>query len=156
MQIGFRRQGRELAIKILYCFEQGEGSMESVLDLFWNSFRFSNDVLGETLEDLDVPVPAEARKFAETLALGFYLNREQIDRVIDEFSTNWSIERMAKVDLAILRMASYELLFLPEIPTSVVINEAVEIGKRYGTGDTPSFVNGLLDKISRIYRQQPT
>jgi N utilization substance protein B len=152
MQIGHRRQGRELAIKILYCFEQGKGSMDAVLELFWNNFRFSNDVLGDTLDDINVPVVPETREFAETLARGFYQHREQIDRVIDEFSTNWSLGRIAKVDLAILRMSSYELLYLPEVPINVVINEAVEIGKRYGTADTPSFVNGLLDKISRIYR----
>jgi len=152
MQTGLRRQGREFAIKILYCFSQAETDMESVLDLFWTNFRFGNDVLGETLEDGDVAIAPEARQFAEALVRGFYQNREQIDRVIDEFSTNWSLERMAKVDLAILRMSSYELLYMADIPTSVVINEAVEIGKRYGTGDTPSFVNGLLDKISRTYR----
>ncbi|MEZ4599106.1 MAG: transcription antitermination factor NusB [Syntrophotaleaceae bacterium] len=152
MQIGYRRQGRELAVKILYCFDQGAENMQAVLNLFWNNFRFSNDVLGEPLEDANAPVPSEARSFAEALAHGFYQHRDQIDRIIDEFSTNWSIERMAKVDLAILRMSCYEILFMPEVPTSVVINEAVEIGKRYGTGETPSFVNGLLDKISRIYR----
>lgn len=156
MQTGLRRQGREFAIKILYCFSQAETDMETVLELFWNNFRFGNDVLGETLEDEDVAVAVEARKFAEVLARGYYQNREQIDGMIKEFSTNWSLERMAKVDLAILRMSSYELLYLSDIPTSVVINEAVEIGKRYGTSDTPSFVNGLLDKISRTYRTAAT
>lgn len=130
--------------------------MDTVLDLFWTNFRFGNDVLGETLEDGEATVAAEARNFAEALARGYYQNRERIDGMIEEFSTNWSLERMAKVDLAILRMSSYELLYLADIPTSVVINEAVEIGKRYGTGDTPSFVNGLLDKISRTYRTAAT
>jgi N utilization substance protein B len=152
MRIGVRRQGRELAIKILYCLDHADVGLEAALDLFWNSFRFGNDVLGETQDDDRASVPADARQFAETLARGVFSHREQIDRVIDEFSTNWSLERMARVDLAILRMATYELLFLPEVPTSVVINEAVEVGKRYGTGDTPAFVNGLLDKISRNYR----
>jgi N utilization substance protein B len=153
MRIGVRRQGRELAVKILYCLDHADMDIETVLDLFWNSFRFGNDVLGEALEEDDrASVPADARQFAETLTRGVFSHREQIDRVIDEFSTNWSLERMARVDLAILRMATYELLFLPEVPTSVVINEAVEIGKRYGTVETPAFVNGLLDKISRTYR----
>jgi N utilization substance protein B len=62
---------------------------------------------------------------------------------------------MARVDLSLLRMATYELLFSPETPTSVVINEAIEIGKRFGTKETPAFVNGILDKISRVYRQAP-
>ncbi len=152
MRIGVRRQGRELAIKILYCLDHSDMGIEAVLDLFWSSFRFGDDVLGEALEDEEASVPADARQFAETLARGVFAHRERIDRVIDEFSTNWSLERMSRVDLAILRMATYELLFLPEVPTSVVINEAVEIGKRYGTGETPAFVNGLLDKISRTYR----
>jgi N utilization substance protein B len=59
---------------------------------------------------------------------------------------------MARVDLAILRMSTYELLSQLDVPVSVVINEAVEIGKRYGTKDTPAFVNGILDKISRVCR----
>jgi N utilization substance protein B len=152
MRIGVRRQGRELAVKILYCLDSADMGIEEVLELFWNSFRFGNDVLGETPEDSQTSVPADARQFAETLVRGVFAHRERIDGVIDEFSTNWSLERMSRVDLAILRMATYELLFLPEVPISVVINEAVEIGKRYGTGETPAFVNGLLDKISRIYR----
>jgi N utilization substance protein B len=74
--------------------------------------------------------------------------------VIKEYSTNWTLERMAKVDLSLLRLATFELLFHPDVPTSVVINEAIEIGKRYGTKDTPAFINGILDKISRTRRQQ--
>ena len=72
--------------------------------------------------------------------------------MIGEFSTNWSLDRMARVDLAILRMSTYELLSQLDVPVSVVINEAVEIGKRYGTKDTPAFVNGILDRISRSCR----
>jgi N utilization substance protein B len=152
MRIGVRRQGRELAVKILYCFDHSDRDIEAVLELFWSSFRFGNDALGEAVEDDLASAPADARQFAETLARGVCAHRDPIDRAIDEFSANWSLERMSKVDLAILRMATYELLFLPEVPTSVVINEAVEIGKRYGTGETPAFVNGLLDKISKTYR----
>jgi N utilization substance protein B len=73
--------------------------------------------------------------------------------VIDEYATNWSLERMARVDLAILRVATFELLFRADVPVSVVINEAVEIGKRYGTRETPAFVNGILDRISRSCRK---
>ncbi|MEZ4485201.1 MAG: transcription antitermination factor NusB [Syntrophotaleaceae bacterium] len=82
------------------------------------------------------------------------MHREKIDQAIDEFSTNWSLDRMSRVDLAILRMGTFELLFQSQTPASVVINEAVEVGKRYGTRETPAFVNGLLDKVSRIYRPQ--
>jgi N utilization substance protein B len=74
--------------------------------------------------------------------------------MISEYSTNWSLERMARVDLALLRLATFELLYRPEVPTNVVINEAVEIGKRYGTLETSAFVNGILDKVSRTCQRQ--
>jgi N utilization substance protein B len=92
------------------------------------------------------------RRFNEKLTDGVYCNIDRIDDVIRDFSTNWALDRMARVDLALLRLATYELLFNPETPTSVVINESIEIGKRYGTKDTPAFLNGILDKISRTYR----
>lgn len=149
---GSRRQGRELAIKILFSLFGDNFSPDEVLNTFWENFRFRNDVLGEPLDEVELPVKQDVRAFTEELVRGVAMHREQIDQVIDEFSTNWSLERMSRVDLAILRMATFELLFQPQTPTSVIINEAVEVGKRYGTRETPAFVNGLLDKVSRIYR----
>ncbi len=152
MQNGSRRQGRELAIKILFSLFEDQSSLDHVLETFWNNFRFNNDILGDPLDEVEIPVKEDVRLFTEELVRGVASHREQLDQVIDEFSTNWSLERMSRVDLAILRMGAFELLFQPQTPTSVVINEAVEVGKRYGTQETPSFVNGLLDKVSRIYR----
>ena len=77
---------------------------------------------------------------------------ERIDGMIEELSTNWALDRMARVDLSLLRLAAYELMARPDVPASVAINEAIEIGKIYGTKDTPAFVNGILDKISRACR----
>jgi len=154
MSKGIRRQGREFALKILYSLQDQEGApVEAVLREFWQNFRFQNDILGEPIEVADGPLPFEVRSFAEELILGVAENLERIDQVIEEHSTNWALDRMARVDLSLLRMATYELLFRPEIPTSVVINEAIEIGKRFGTKETPAFVNGILDKISRVCRQ---
>ena len=152
MQNGSRRQGRELAIKLLFSLFEGESTLDQLFETFWSSFRFGTDVLGEPLDEVELPIKQDIRVFTEELVRGVAAHREQLDQVIDEFSTNWSLDRMSRVDLAILRMASFELLFQPQTPTSVVINEAVEVGKRYGTGETPAFVNGLLDKVSRIYR----
>jgi N utilization substance protein B len=123
-----------------------------LLGAFWNNFRFRDDVLGEPLEDISVDIAPPMREFAENLVRGVAGNLDKIDELIGEYSTNWSLERMAKVDLAILRMATYELLCHLDVPVSVVINEAVEIGKRYGTKETPAFVNGILDRISRTCR----
>lgn len=152
MQNGSRRQGRELAIKILFSLFEDQSSLDQVLETFWANFRFNNDILGDPMDDVELPVKQDVRLFAEELVRGVAIHREQLDQIIDEFSTNWSLERMSRVDLAILRMGAFELLFQPQTPTNVVINEAVEVGKRYGTQETPSFVNGLLDKVSRIYR----
>lgn len=149
---GLRRRGRELALKIIYGLQDQSTSVEEVLDDFWGSFRFEEDSLGEPQESAEATVPAEVRRFAEGLVQGVAEHLEVIDDTLKESSTNWSLERMARVDLSLLRLGAYELLYCPDIPASVAINEAVEIGKRYGTRETPAFVNGILDKIARTCR----
>jgi N utilization substance protein B len=153
--MGIRRQGREFALKIIYSLQDQEEPVETILADFWRNFRFQNDILGEPIAVADGPLPFEVRRFAEELILGVAENLEKIDQVIEEHSTNWALDRMARVDLSLLRMAVFELLYRPETPTSVIINEAIEIGKRFGTKETPAFVNGILDKISRVYRPAP-
>jgi transcription antitermination protein NusB len=149
---GARRLGRELALKVLYGLNDQEPEPRQVLDRFWGNFRFAEDILGDPLEDVARPLPAEVVAFAEGLVLGVHSHLGTIDKAIKEFSTNWTLERMARVDLAILRLAAYELLFCPSVPGSVIINEAIEIGKRFGAQETPAFVNGILDQISRKHR----
>lgn len=144
-----RRVGRECALKILFAAKLVEGSDASrLLNDFWNSFRFADDALGEPLETVESPLPTAAQKFTEMLVSGVVEFRPVIDRTIQEVAKNWSLGRMAPVDLSILRIGTYELLFQPDIPGRVTINEAIEIAKRYGTKESPSFVNGLLDKIA--------
>jgi len=152
MSAGIRRQGRELALKMIYSLIDQDLSLEQALDDFWSEFRFRDDVLGEALEETDQAIPADARRFAEELVRGVYDQLENIDEVLRSCSTNWSLERMARVDLALLRLGAYELMYRLDIPVSVVINEAVEVGKRYGTKETASFINGILDRISRNCR----
>jgi N utilization substance protein B len=150
---GSRRVGRELALKLLYSLTPGENELgDEVLEEFWRNFRFRDDVLGEPYEEIIEPVPYDIRRFTEELVLGAVSHLETIDPLIAELSTNWSIDRMARVDLAILRLGAFELLYRQDIPASVIINEAIEIGKRFGTRETPSFINGILDKISRLHR----
>lgn len=145
-----RRVGRECALKILFATKLVDG-IETVplLEMFWSNFRFADDALGEPLENVDAPLPMAARKFTEMLVAGVVEFRPVLDRKIQEVAKNWSLERMAPVDLSILRIGTYELLYQPEIPGRVTINEAIEIAKRYGTKESPSFVNGLLDKIAQ-------
>jgi N utilization substance protein B len=146
---GARRQGRELALKVLYSLYDHDMEIEFILKDFWDNFSFRDDILGEPIEDLSKSVPAHVKAFAETLIKGVVDNLADIDATIDKYSTNWALERMARVDLSLLRLSVFELLYLPDVPDNVAINEAIEIGKRYGTKDTPPFINGILDKISQ-------
>lgn len=153
MNAGIRRQGRELALKMIYSLLDQDISLQAAFDDFWREFRFRNDLLGDALDEVLDPVAPEVRLFAEELVRGVYDQLEIIDEALNACSTNWSLERMARVDLALLRMSAYELMFRPDIPVNVVINEAIEIGKRYGTKETPAFINGILDRISRTSRK---
>jgi N utilization substance protein B len=157
MASGIRRQGREMALKVLYSLADHEGgSLEKVLEDFWRSFQFRNDVLGEATDDETGDVRPEVRSFAEFLISGVAEHLESIDQSINEFSTNWALDRMARVDLALLRLGTFELLYSKDVPLNVVINESIEIGKRFGTEETPSFVNGVLDQVSKRKRTQST
>jgi len=144
-----RRVARECALKILFALRQDEQvDAATLLGDFWQNFRFADDALGEPLETTDRPLPTAAKAFAETLVKGVVEYRAVIDKQIRGVAKNWSLERMATVDLSVLRLCTFELLYLPDVPTRVAINEAIEIAKRYGTKESPSFVNGLLDKIA--------
>ncbi len=142
-----------MALKILYSLADHEGgSLVKLLDDFWHSFRFRNDVLGDAVEEVEEPQSPEVRRFAEHLVNGVAEHLEEIDSLVNSYSTNWALDRMARVDLAILRLASFELLHCPDVPHNVVINEAIELGKRFGTEETPPFINGVLDHLSRKCR----
>jgi transcription antitermination protein NusB len=91
--------------------------------------------------------PREFYEFAEELVLGVIEHAAEVDKRIDDCSSNWKFERIAKVDLAILRLAVYELLYREDIPPIVTIDEAIDISKEYSDDDARRFINGMLDKI---------
>ncbi len=130
--MGVRREGRELALQLLYALEMNPVESGEVMALSRDSSRSAEVV----------------RLFAEELVAGVMANRDEIDRQIGEKSKNWAISRMAKVDLNILRMAFLELIFRSDIPKKVTINEAIEVAKKYGTEDSPAFINGMLDEMA--------
>ena len=154
MELGVRRQGREFALKVLYSLYDHDTEIDGILDDFWKNFRFRNDVLGEPEENDEARVHGHVKTFADTLVRGVVDKLQEIDEVIEKNSKNWALDRMSRVDLSLLRMATYELLYQPDVPASVVMNEAIEIGKRYGTVDTPSFINGILDNIASQSRKE--
>jgi len=94
-------------------------------------------------------VNKKAIPYAEKLLGGVQGKREEIDLLISRYAENWRLERMSVIDRNILRLAVFELHFTDDVPTSVAINEAVEIAKRYSTDDSGSFINGILDVMAR-------
>ncbi len=130
--MGLRREGRELALQTLYALDLNPVEVRESLRLLRENTR----------------VQASVRVFAEELVTGVMENREEIDRRIDDQSKNWAISRMGRVDLNILRIATFELLSRDDIPKNVTINEAIEVAKRFGTEESPAFINGILDEIA--------
>jgi N utilization substance protein B len=131
--MGLRREARERALQILYALDT-------------NSSVGLRETL-QTFREEQGEVTGRVREFAEELVQGVQAQREVIDEVIRARSKNWSLSRMPRVDLNVMRMAAYELMFRSDIPKKVSINEAIEIVRRYGDKESPSFVNGILDEI---------
>ena len=127
-----RRKSRELAAQILFQIDFTRQPAEEALPLFAGQFR-SHEDLGD---------------FTTRLVRGVDEYRKDIDHRIEKYSEHWSLERISRVDCNILRMAIFEILWCPDIPPKVSINEAIELGKKYGTEKSGSFINGILDKIS--------
>jgi len=114
--------------------------VDQALTLFWENFDTINE---------DPARAKEIRDFANILVRGVSEKRDDIDHEIEASSKNWRLSRMATVDRNILRVAVYELMYLSDVPKRVSINEAIELGKKYGSEDSGSFINGVLDKISQ-------
>lgn len=140
--MGLRREARELALQMLYALDANPtvGLREML-----QSFR----------ED-QAQVSARVREFAEGLVQGVQGERDNIDTVIKSRSKNWALARMPRVDLNVMRMAAYELMFRPDIPKKVTINEAIEIARKFGDKDSPAFVNGILDEIEACAKTEET
>jgi N utilization substance protein B len=135
---GARRRARGYALQVLYSLDGSDPpDLELMLGHYWDAFDHAED-------------DAAAVEFAEALVRGTMAARDTIDEVVQNASRNWRIERMSRVDRNILRLATYELTAADvEVPVRVVINEAIELAKRFGASDSPSFVNGILDRIAQ-------
>jgi len=131
--MGLRREARELALQMLYALDS-------------NSSVGVRETL-QTFREEQVDITGKVREFAEALVQGVQAERNVIDEAIRTCSKNWSLSRMPRVDLNVMRLAAYELMFRADIPKKVSINEAIEIVRRYGDKESPAFVNGILDEI---------
>lgn len=126
-----RRRSRELAVQILYQIEMSGHDPETALKLFWEHY----------------PQPDIYKEFTVRLVKGAMENRKKIDRCIKKTAENWSFSRLTPVDRSILRIAVFELLFCPDIPYKVTLNEAIELGKKFGSEKSGIFINGVLDNV---------
>ncbi len=129
-----RRKAREYALQILFRLDVGkEKPSAAVFKHFWAEYDPDDEV----------------KSFTEEIVKGTHKQLKNINERIRACAKNWSLDRMATVDRNVLRMAVYEILYRLDIPTSVTINEAIEIAKKYGTDESGSFVNGILDSVAR-------
>jgi N utilization substance protein B len=129
--MGSRRKSRELAMQALFFMDKCHDKSEEVLESFRDNFKPSEDIL----------------PFFYRLIRGVISFEADIDAIIEQFSNNWKIYRMSCVDRNIMRIAVYELAWCNDIPYKVSINEAIDIGKKYGTDESGPFINGILDSV---------
>ncbi|MBQ1984339.1 MAG: transcription antitermination factor NusB [Spirochaetaceae bacterium] len=132
-----RRKGRILAFQALYSWDLGNVDIDNVLDFAW--------VEKETLERMG----DESLSFTRLLVSGTIEHIEEIDSVIKSHLTNWDFDRLNKVDLAILRISVYPLLFQKDLHSSIIIDEAIDISKEFGSDDSFKFINAVLDSIRK-------
>ena len=133
--MSLRRKGRELALQVLFQWDI-HGETTGWLDDFWAQNK----------------AHPEARMFADRLIKGVIEHRGALDDLLGCYAEHWTVSRMAHIDRTVLRMAVYELLYLPDIPARVTLNEAIDIVKLFGDEQSGAFVNGMLD---RILREEP-
>ena len=132
--MGKRRRARKFALQVLYQLDIREERSEHILQEFWEENDDEKDV----------------QNFANTLVKGVEEKKLEIDKLLTEFAFNWNLSRMSAIDRTILRLGSFEILFLKEIPPAVSINEAIELAKIFGTDDSFKFINGILNRVKEM------
>jgi N utilization substance protein B len=133
--VGTRRKSREIAIQILYQLEINEADIEDAVDTYWDAYQPSRDL----------------KEFSSHILHGVFMHHGEIDTIISKTSNHWSLRRMPAVDRSILRAAIFEILYCPDIPLKVTIDEAIELAKKFGTEKSSAFVNGILDKVAHQF-----
>ncbi len=156
-----RREAREWAVQILFQLDLNstpEDSLQTVFDEFWaNQLRMRIDETQEDVDDAtftgawrDRVAEKRIRQFTERIARGVRENAAAIDATLAKYAQNWEIHRIGGIERSVLRMGIFELLFrAKDVPAAVVINEAVDVGKFFGTRESGRFINGVLDRIAK-------
>jgi len=131
--MGARRSGREAALQMLFQLEASGVTPDLAIELFWRTFEGADP---------------EGKTYADTIVRGVAENLEGIDKRVTAASQNWRIERMSRVDRNLLRLGTWELMFRADVPRAVILDEAIELAKSFGTDESSGFVNGVLDRIA--------
>jgi N utilization substance protein B len=139
---GVRRQARAYALQILYARDVDAGTDVPSAVARWDA-------------DFELELEPASREFAQQLLAAAVERAPAIDELIGSASKNWRLDRMSRVDRNILRLGAVELVAFPDVPVKVVINEAVELAKRFGTAESHAFVNGILDRIAGLLGRSP-
>jgi N utilization substance protein B len=131
-----------MALQILYGLDVLKISAEEAIDLFQRNF--------------EAQVITESKDFSSFLVKGVWNNKDKIDELISACAENWSLARISRVDKSILRIAVFELLNCQDIPPKATLNEAIELGKVYGSENSGAFINGILDALYARFRKEGT
>jgi N utilization substance protein B len=135
--MGSRRKARIVAFQTIYSWDFSRSPLEDLLEFHWLEDEKKASAGGDTLD------------FARLLVSGTIENIEHIDETIKKHLVHWDFSRLSRVDLAVLRMSVYSLLYQRDIPGSVTIDEAIDIGREFGSDDSYRFINGVLDGIKK-------
>lgn len=133
-----RREIRETSMKLLYEISINGYEYSQAIE----SFKENSEDEAEKIQDNDI-------EYIKDLLKGIYDNLDEIDKNIEKYLINWKLERLSKIDLAILRICTYEMLFMPDIPDTVSINEGIELAKKYSADKSAAFINGVLDNLKK-------
>ena len=138
-----KREAREFCLQFLYHFQlpafQGQKASFDSAEVFTRMQEFK--------QTLNITLDSEAQAYVATIASGIMKNHQEIEDILVKYLKNWKLSRVSKIESTIFMMAIYELKYHPEVPGKVVINESIELGKKYSTKESAGFLNGILDSI---------
>ena len=137
--MGARTTAREAAVQMLYAWEASQEQLDRVIREYWR----------------ETPGDAEGRAYADETVRGVAERREELDARITRASDNWRLERMTRVDRNVLRLGTFELCHRVDVPRAVILDESVELAKRFGTEESGKFVNGVLERVANELGPRP-
>lgn len=141
--MGVRSSGRDAALQMLFALELSGEDVNNVITRYWRALPL-------TEKDELFELHPDTKAYAEDCVAGVAARLAEIDDKIQGASLHWRLERMTRIDRNVLRLGAFELIARPDVPPAVIMDEAVELAKRYGTEESGAFVNGVLDRVAQV------